>query len=120
MATAEQIAQSTKHQTVNEFLRRALGELGIVQLNMLIEIFKQDGVTQYELGERLNYKQGTVSKNARRFALVEVTDHKTGEVRKEGMNVITLRPDPVEYRRLACHLTDYGKSLRNTYFSLIA
>lgn len=98
------------------FLRTAVGELGLIQLIMLLEIFERDGITQYELAEDLGLLQGTVSKNCRRFATVEKHDRKTGETFLEGMDLIKLRPDPHEYRRLACFLTGKGKQVKHQLY----
>ena len=99
-----------------ELLRTTIGDLGIQQIIMLLTIFEHDGITQHELCEKLNLKQGTVSKNARRMSVVEINNPKTGEKRLEGMDLIALRPDPQQYRRLACVLTSRGKQVRTLFY----
>lgn len=101
------------------YLRDHVGDLGLIQIIMLVEIFENDGITQHELQKNLNLLQGTVSKNCRRFATAQVKDPKTGEKHEVGLDLIKLRPDPQEYRRLACYLTSKGKQIKRNLYNFL-
>ena len=101
-----------------DLLKTSVGDLGLIQVLMLLTIFENDGITQHELAEELGLNQGTVSKNCRRFAAMMVRDPRTGQDMYKGMDLITLKQQ-YDSRRKGCFLTVKGKGVkRNLYKAL--
>ena len=93
-----------------EYLRAAVGELGIQQMLMLLTIMDEEGITQSDLAERFNFQQGSVSKNCKRLSRYTTT--RQGQEVVMGMDLIKLIPSVTQFRRLECHLTSRGKQIR--------
>lgn len=92
------------------FIRIAVGELGIQQMLILLTIMHEEGITQIEIAERFGFQTGSISKNCKKLSL-----SKTIQDSKEtthGLDLIKLIPDPKQYRRLGCWLTARGKQIQ--------
>ena len=95
-----------------DFIRTEVGELGIQQMMLLLTIFEEERITQYDLTERYNFQQGSVSKNCKKLSQYEVTDPRTGKNAIIGLDLIKLIPSVTEFRKLECHLTERGEKIR--------
>jgi DNA-binding MarR family transcriptional regulator len=95
-----------------DFLRVAVGELGIQQMMILFTVFHEEGITQHDLVERFQFQQGSVSKNCKKLSTYQSTDPRTGEKILLGAGLLRLTSSPEEYRKVECHLTAKGKTIR--------
>lgn len=96
--------------TCIRYLRETVGTaVTLQQIDVLITVAVQEGITQPEIGEQLAMPQGTVSKNIRILSLRMVKSG-TGHVPK-GLDLITVRPDLYDARRHAVFLTPKGEAL---------
>lgn len=80
----------------------------IAQLGLVLETAQNPGITQpelAELAEKFNMHSGTVSRNLKTLSI-----YVENGVRK-GFDLIEMRPDLVERRKLACFLTARGAEL---------
>ena len=83
-----------------DFIRVAVGELGLQQIMILFTVFSEEGITQHDITERFNFQQGSVSKNCKKLSLYEATDPRTGEKVTMGMGLLKLISSPDEYRKV--------------------
>ena len=102
-----------------DFIRTAVGELGLQQMIILFTVFDEERITQYEITERFNFHQGSVSKNCKKLSTYEITDTRTGDNLTMGFDLIKLIPSVTEYRKLECHLTNKGKNIRKLLLEVL-
>ncbi len=87
------------------------GEYTPQQLEILLLIYINDGITQTEISQRLNMPQASVSRNCLKLGK-KVAKNPAGRFRVVGAGLIQMRSDEViDSRRYACFLTDDGKKL---------
>jgi DNA-binding MarR family transcriptional regulator len=79
-------------------LRRRIEALGVVpgQFAALLALYESDGVTQAELGGRVQIEQSTMTKTL---------------VRMERDGLVSREPDPHDRRRTVVRLTDHARAL---------
>ena len=79
-------------------LRRRIEALGVVpgQFAALLALYESDGVTQAELGDRVQIEQSTMTKTL---------------VRMERDGLVSRAPDPHDRRRTLVWLTDHARAL---------
>lgn len=79
-------------------LRRRIEALGVVpgQFAALLALYESDGVTQAELGDRVQIEQSTMTKTL---------------VRMERDGLVSRAPDPHDRRRTLVRLTDHARAL---------
>jgi DNA-binding MarR family transcriptional regulator len=102
-----------------DFLRVAVGELGLQQLMIILSVFDEEGITQHEITERFHFQQGSVSKNCKKLSTYEVTDPRTGDAITLGLGLIRMISSPDEYRKVECHLTPKGKNIRRQLLAVV-
>jgi DNA-binding MarR family transcriptional regulator len=102
-----------------DFIRTTVGELGLQQMMILFTVFEKEGITQYEITERFNFHQGSVSKNCKKLSTFETVDIRTGDKLTMGLDLIKLIPSVTEYRKLECHLTNKGKNIRKLLLEVL-
>ena len=102
-----------------DFIRTTVGELGLQQMMILFTVFEKEEITQYEITERFNFQQGSVSKNCKKLSTYETVDIRTGEKLTMGLDLIKLIPSVNEYRKLECHLTNKGKNVRKLLLEML-
>ena len=80
-------------------LRRRIEALGVVpgQFAALLALYESDGVTQAELGDRVQIEQSTMTKTL---------------VRMERDGLVSRAPDPHDRRRTLVRLTDHARGAR--------
>ena len=79
-------------------LRRRIEALGVVpgQFAALLALYESDGVTQAELGDRVQIEQSTMTKTL---------------IRMERDGLVSRAPDPHDRRRTLVRLTDHARTL---------
>lgn len=94
-----------------DFLRHKTGaNLTLLQTAMLLHILRNPGVTQPELGKEYGTTQATVSRCVNKLAQAVVkTD--SGDYDKVGLDLVLLKEDPDDPRRIVCFPSDAGKAL---------
>lgn len=89
-------------------------DFAIPQLHLFLLICEKEGITQPELAKRASMPQATVSRNVR--ALAKAYNKETEQI--EGYDLVDVKPDLYERRRLACFLTEKGKAVRKAILAL--
>jgi DNA-binding MarR family transcriptional regulator len=80
------------------------------QIRVIIAIMNEPGITQTDLGEQLNMTQASVSRNCRALSIFLDKDKHNNPIRR-GHDLIEMRPDLYNGKRLACWLTPKGQQL---------
>jgi len=89
------------------FVRNEINsDMALPQLAILLQVHMEEGITMVTLAKRLNMPQGSVSRNLK--ALGQWMEH--GRDLK-GYNLIDLKPDLYDRKRLACFLSPHGKEV---------
>ena len=98
-----------------KFLRNAVaGDMGLQQVLLFIEVAKHgdDGITQTDLSDILRLSQAVVSRNCRMLARIGKVNSR-GERIIVGHDLVEMRPDIFEGRRLNVRLTTHGQQVYN-------
>lgn len=74
-------------------------------IHCLLTVMAEEGITQMEVAQRINMPKSTCSRNMR------LLSPRLGP-EKEGMGLIELRVDPMDYRHKGAYLTPKGVDLR--------
>jgi DNA-binding MarR family transcriptional regulator len=97
---------------IDEF-RKINQDITANQMLVLLRIGEQPGITQRELSERTQLRDGTIS---RICALMSERGHQG----REGLNVVEIRPVPDNYRSKGQHLIGNGKRLYTSIKHMMA
>lgn len=81
------------------------------QIRILLSIALDPGVTQTELAEQLDMAQSSVSRNLRSLGVYLEKNRKSGQHVSRGADLIEMRPDLLQPKRLACYLTKKGEAI---------
>jgi DNA-binding MarR family transcriptional regulator len=89
-------------------------DFALSQLHLFLLICINDGITQTNLAKRATMPQATVSRNIR--ILGQAYDKKSGKI--EGYDLVEVKPDLHERRKLACFLTAKGRDMRDALLKI--
>lgn len=91
---------------VVRFLRQEIdGEMQLQQLELLLTVALQEGITSPELIESLHVSNAAVSRN------LKIYSRYSDKGEEKGHGLFELKPDMFERRRLAVFLTTRGKEV---------
>ena len=93
-----------------DFIRTRVHNITLLQACMLIHILKNPGVTQPELGQYFHTTQATVCRTVNKLALAVVRTS-SGDYEKVGLDLIVLKKDTSDPRRVACFPNEAGQQL---------
>jgi len=97
-----------------EFIRSEIGNVSILQVQILIYVMINDGCAQAELASRFQTTAATISRNLNNLSTNTLSREKVGgvEVVTAGLGYLRFEVDPEETRRHLIYLTESGQALR--------
>jgi DNA-binding MarR family transcriptional regulator len=100
------------------YIRSEVGsDFACSQFHILVVVASRAGITQHELGLKLNMLHGTVSRNIR--ALGKYLEDYQGTKVVKGYDLVRMEPDLYERRRMACYLTTKGEKVMKTLAAIL-
>ena len=94
---------------VINFIRKEIYmDFPLPQLEVLLLVIENDGISQSDISKRLNMSQGAVSRNVAKLSS-RVKQMDDGSYEKMGYGLLENRPDEIESRSYNVFLTDKGK-----------
>ena len=94
---------------VINFIRREIYlDFPLPQLEVLLLVIENEGISQTDISKKLNMSQASVSRNVAKLSS-KVIKNEDGSYRKVGYGLLENRPDAIESRSYNVFLTDKGK-----------
>ena len=93
---------------INYIRREIYPDFALSQLETLLLVIQNEGITHSELSEKVNVPQATISRNVARLSS-KVVKRSDGSYEKIGFGLLENRPDEVESRKYNVFLTEKGK-----------
>lgn len=95
------------------FIREHINkDIAFSQLAVFIEVCLKEGITMYDLVDKLDLPQASISRCTKELSKYIEKDPKTGERKIGGYDLIRSEPDLEERRRLVLYLTPKGQQIK--------
>lgn len=98
------------------FIRKHINkDIAFSQLAVFIEVCIKEGISMYDLVEKLDLPQASISRCTKELSKYIEKDPKTGERRMVGYDLVRTEPDLEERRRLVLYLTPKGQQIKKNF-----
>lgn len=98
------------------FKKETSSRTALPLLAVFLEVCANNGVTQVQLQKSLQMPQGTISRVVKELG--QYYERENGKNSLKGFDLVIIRPDLSERRKMACFLSEKGRRLQRRLIAL--